>query len=60
MSSITQEAILRKRRTDDEKKNMRLDIRFRQRVDRNKKAKEEAKKSKVLVPEVFVSNFAKQ
>jgi hypothetical protein len=39
---------------------MRLDIRFRQKVERNKKAKEETKKQKILVPEVYVSNFNKQ
>jgi len=39
---------------------MRLDIRHRKRIEKNKASKEEAKQSKVLVPEVFVSNFIKQ
>lgn len=58
--NVTEQAILRKRRTDDEAKNARLDTRFKNKRNQNKKAKANTKKEKVLVPEVFVSNFKKQ
>ena len=57
--NVTEQAILRKRRTDDEAKNARLDARSKNKMNRNKKAKANAKKEKVLVPEVFVSNYKK-
>ena len=61
--SVTQEALLRKRKRDDEEKRKRLDLRARQKMDKGRKRKMEDKEKsgkKILMPEVFISNAMKQ
>lgn len=60
---VTQEALLKKRKRDDENQRKRLDVRAKQRMDRGRKRKMEEKEKtgkKILMPEVFVSNNMKQ
>jgi len=60
---VTQEALLKKRKRDDENQRKRLDVRAKQRMDRGRKRKMEEKEKaggKILMPEVFVSNYMKQ
>ena len=60
---MTQEALLKKRKRDDENQRKRLDVRARQRMDRGRKRKMEEKEKtgkKILMPEVFISNYNKQ
>jgi hypothetical protein len=60
---VTQEALLKKRKRDDENQRKRLDVRAKQRMDRGRKRKQEEKEKtggKILMPEVFISNYNKQ
>ena len=60
---MTQDALLKKRKRDDEHHRKRLDVRARQRMDRGRKRKMEEKEKtgkKILMPEVFISNYNKQ
>ena len=60
---MTQEALLKNRKRDDENQRKRLDVRAKQRLDRGRKRKIEEKEKtgkKILMPEVFVSNYMKQ
>lgn len=59
---VTQEALLKKRKRDDENQRKRLDVRAKQRMDRGRKRKMEEKEKaggKILMPEVFISNYMK-
>lgn len=54
---------MKKRKRDDENQRRRLDVRAKQRMDRGRKRKMEEKEktgAKILMPEVFVSNYMKQ
>ena len=60
---MTQEALLKKRKRDDENQRKRLDVRAKARMDRGRKRKMEEKEKtgkKILMPEVFISNYNKQ
>jgi large subunit ribosomal protein L7e len=60
---VTQEALLKKRKRDDENQRKRLDVRAKARMDRGRKRKMEEKEKtgkKILMPEVFISNYNKQ
>jgi len=54
---------LKKRKRDDENQRKRLDVRAKQRMERGRKRKMEEKEKtgkKILMPEVFISNYNKQ
>ncbi len=54
---------MKKRKRDDENQRKRLDVRARQKMDRGRKKKQEDKEitgKKILMPEVFISNYNKQ
>lgn len=54
---------MKKRKRDDENQRKRLDVRAKQRMDRGRKRKMEEKEKtgkKILMPEVFISNYMKQ
>ena len=60
---MTQEALLRKRKRDDEKQRQRLDISAKNKAQKGRLRKdaEKIKTGKnVLMPEVFTSNYMKQ
>ena len=63
MYRINQEALLKKRKKDDENQRKRLEMRARSRMERGRKRKMEDKEkagAKILMPEVFVSGYMKQ
>ena len=63
LTRVTQEALLKKRKRDDENQRKRLDVRAKQLMDRGRKRKMEEKEKtgkKILMPEVFISNYMKQ
>ena len=54
---------MKKRKRDDENQRKRLDVRAKQRMERGRKRKMEEKEKtgkKILMPEVFISNYNKQ
>eukprot|EP00347_Sterkiella_histriomuscorum_P007373 403349189 len=60
---VSQEALLKKRKRDDENQRKRLHIRAQQRMEVGRKKKMEDKETtgkKILMPEVFISNYMKQ
>jgi len=59
---MSEEALLRKRKRDDENQRRRLDMRAKQRMERGRKKKMEDKEKtgkKILMPEIFISNYMK-
>lgn len=53
---------MKKRKRDDENQRKRLDVRARQKLERGRKKKMEDKEKtgkKILMPEVFISNYMK-
>lgn len=60
---MTQEALLKKRKRDDENVRKRLDMKAKAKLERGRKKKIEDKEKtgrKILMPEVFISSQMKQ
>ena len=60
---MSEEALLRKRKRDDENQRRRLDLKTKEKMMRGKQKKRDDKdkgNTKILMPEVFISNYQKQ